>query len=114
VSDHVSQARLSDIDTSDIIRVGQDLISSTIPLLFWAGYDVSRLVHSAFIADWTVGIPSSEPFQRVAPRYWTDIRGQLVPDAWRQSVNLVKSLVMHQPGVTEVKNRTLHLRLRVS
>jgi hypothetical protein len=90
---------------ADIVRLAQVLLRARAPLLFWAGYDSSRLVHFMFVGDWTVAIPGSEPFQRVAPRYWIDIRGQLVPDAWRQSVNLVRSLVMHQPGVTEVSCR---------
>lgn len=70
------------------------------PKIFWAGYDTARIISKDFWHEWTVAVPNSS-IERLSPRRWVDIWGNIIPEDWDRAVRSVTGQVMHRPGITE-------------
>ncbi|KAF9523601.1 hypothetical protein CPB83DRAFT_821291 [Crepidotus variabilis] len=92
----------SDLVVSCLPNVLEKMIASSIPLVFWAGYENLVLVSARYTANWTV-VTAQDPLTRIFPRRWFDLHGQRIADFWQAAVRAVISAVVFRPGIPQVR-----------
>ncbi|KAI0067924.1 hypothetical protein BV25DRAFT_1819394 [Artomyces pyxidatus] len=91
-------------DGASVAAVVDQLMDSTPPLVFCAGYSSLVLV-SAYYADaWTVTVCET-PCARILPRRWLDISGLKVPEIWEAALRAVIGAVVYRPGIAQSEIR---------
>lgn len=95
------------------------LASAAHDAVFWAGYDTARLVHSSYLAAWTVKtctreldeegkLDQEKSQERITlPRRWTDMWGDRIQWEWDRCVRVVLGQIITRPGLTEVCHLTI-------
>ena len=74
------------------------------PLLFWAGFDTSRIIPSTALRFWTLLQSRDDGSSiRFSPRLWTDQNGKTIADVWEQAVQSLGRTIMLNPVSTDVR-----------
>ena len=79
------------------------------PDVFWAGYDVSRLISVGHWDQWTHVVKTTGEREavkeiRVKPRRWVDIFGQVIKDDWESCLKSTMGHITLKPGTAEVSS----------
>ncbi|KZV85486.1 hypothetical protein EXIGLDRAFT_841464 [Exidia glandulosa HHB12029] len=87
------------------------LSRAPVPLVFWTGYDTSRLVYSADAARWTAALgkaPGADRniVERRLPRRWLDIHGDVIKEQWTAGLRAVAGVVHMRPGISTMDLRS--------
>lgn len=88
----------------ELFGIVHRLTDAPTPFLFWTGYNNIVIVHSTFLARWTV-VVSDDPLTRSHPRRWYDINGCRVPGYWQAALRAVMGVVIFRPGITQSELR---------
>jgi len=91
----------SQLSEPDIHLAVEQLSQCRPPLIFWAGYEDTYIVHSEFVPRWTVSVEN----HRLFPRRWLDIKGRVIKSTWNASRRAVIGLVQPRPGICQFEIR---------
>ncbi|KXN81127.1 hypothetical protein AN958_06081 [Leucoagaricus sp. SymC.cos] len=79
-------------------------MTTTVPLVYWTGYNSLVLVSAPFIKYWSTKI-SDTPLQRIFPRRWLDTEGRRIREFWEAALRAVLGLVIFRPGISQTEIR---------
>jgi hypothetical protein len=89
------------MSNNDLLDAVQELMKSSVPLIYSLGYASLSLVSALFVRGWSIQI-SESPVVRIFPRRWLDTQGRQVVEYWQAALKAVLGLVVFRPGISEV------------